>query len=659
MKVIITSPFWKQRRDQIVESVIPYQWGVMNDEIETVVPDDPAGNQISENKSHAFENLRIAAGEESGEFHGMVFQDSDIYKWLEEAAYALEYHPDSDLKALCDRTVDLIARAQQEDGYLNTAYQIKSGEFAQRHRFTHIQQSHEMYVMGHYIEAAVAYHKVTGSQRALDVACRMADCLDANFGPEDGKIHGADGHPEIELALAKLYEATGEQRYLNLAKYLIDVRGHDPEFYAKQREAIHGDDIFRDLGFYRPSYFQAAEPVRDQKTADGHAVRVAYLFIGVAHVGRLLGDEDLVNAAKRIWKNIVTKRMYITGGIGATHVGESFTYDYDLPNDTMYGETCASVAMSRFAQQMLQIEPNGEYGDVLERELFNGAIAGISLDGKQYYYVNPLEATPDGLSNPDRHHVLSHRVDWFGCACCPANIARLIASVDQFVYTVRDGGNTVLSHQFIANEASFESGLHIVQNSNFPWDGHISYNVELEKTAVKPVKLGIRIPSWSCNSYCLMVNGRKSDAVCEEGFVFVTAEPGSSMKISLELDMSVRFIRSNSRVRADSGQIVVTRGPLVYCAEQTDNPGNLWNYRLADGVTRSDAEVKFDSVLLGGVTTITLPAVQEPTDSEDAPLYIDIESDGTKGSKLTDLKLVPYYAWANREVGQMRVFIRK
>ena len=245
MNVTITSPFWKQRRDQIVESVIPYQWGVMNDEIATEVPDDPAGNQLADNKSHAVENLRIAAGDEAGEFHGMVFQDSDIYKWLEEAAYALSYHPDPQLRELCDETVDLIARAQQSDGYLDTPYQIKTGEWAHRERFTLIQQSHEMYVMGHYIEAAVAYHEVTGNQQALDVACRMANCIDANFGPEDGKIHGADGHPEIELALAKLYDATGEERYLNLARYLIDVRGQDPQFYAKQIAAVDNDYIFR------------------------------------------------------------------------------------------------------------------------------------------------------------------------------------------------------------------------------------------------------------------------------------------------------------------------------------------------------------------------------------------------------------------------------
>ncbi|KAA8816455.1 glycoside hydrolase family 127 protein [Bifidobacterium callitrichos] len=663
MKVTITSPFWKQRRDQIVESVIPYQWGVMNDEIDTVVPDDPAGNQLSDNKSHAVANLKVAAGELDDEFHGMVFQDSDVYKWLEEAAYALAYHPDPELKALCDRTVDLIARAQQPDGYLDTPYQIKSGVWAHRERFSLIQQSHEMYVMGHYIEAAVAYHDVTGNEQALDVARKMADCLDANFGPEEGKIHGADGHPEIELALAKLYDVTGERRYLALAQYLIDVRGQDPQFYTKQLKAIDNDNIFPDLGFYKPTYFQAAEPVRQQQTANGHAVRVGYLCTGIAHVARLTGDEELMDTARRFWRNIVTKRMYVTGGIGSTHVGESFTYDYDLPNDTMYGETCASVSMSMFAQQMLLAEPKAEYADVLEKELFNGSIAGISLDGKQYYYVNALETTPDGLDNPDRHHVLSHRVDWFGCACCPANIARLIASVDRYIYTERDGGRTVLSHQFIANTAVSSRGLRVEQRSNFPWDGHVEYTVSLPGVAgdsgasAEPVRFGVRIPAWSRGSYALTVNGQPFAGDLEYGFAYVDVAPGETVEIALDLDMSVRFVRANSHVRSDAGQVAVTRGPLVYCAEQADNAGDLWDYRLADGVTGADATVAFEPDLLGGIDTVSLPAVRETADPDDAPLYLD--ADEPRSADPATLKLIPYYAWANRSLGQMRVFQRR
>ena len=625
----------------------------MNDEIGTTVPDDPAGNQLADNKSHAVANLKVVAGELDDEFHGMVFQDSDVYKWLEEAAYALAYHPDPELKALCDRTVNLIARAQQPDGYLDTPYQVKSGVWADRPRFSLIQQSHEMYVMGHYIEAAVAYHQVTGNEQALEVAKKMADCLDANFGPEEGKIHGADGHPEIELALAKLYEEPGEKRYLTLSQYLIDVRGQDPQFYAKQLKALNGDNIFPDLGFYKPTYFQAAEPVRGQQTADGHAVRVGYLCTG-AHVDRLLGDQGLIDTAKRFWKNIVTRRMYVTGAIGSTHVGESFTYDYDLPNDTMYGETCASVAMSMFAQRMLDLEPKGEYADVLEKELFNGSIAGISLDGKQYYYVNALETTPDGLANPDRHHVLSHRVDWFGCACCPTNIARLIASVDRYIYTERDGGKTVLSHQFIANKAEFASGLTVEQRSDFPWNGHVEYTVSLPASATdSSVRFGLRIPGWSLGFYALTVNGKSAVAQPEDGFVYLMVNAGDT----LELDMSVKFVRANSRVRSDAGQVAVMRGLLVYCVEQADNPGDLWNYRLADGVDAAAAKTEFQSDLLGSVDTVSLPAVREQADSDDAALYAS--ADVAPATEAAILTLVPYYSWANREVGQMRVWLRR
>lgn len=539
----------------------------MNDEIDTTVPDDPAGNQLADNKGHAVANLKVVADELDDEFHGMVFQDSDVYKWLEEAAYALAYHPDPELKALRDRTVNLIARAQQPDGYLDTPYQVKSGVWADRPRFSLIQQSHEMYVMGHYIEAAVAYHQVTGNEQALEVAKKMADCLDANFGPEEGKIHGADGHPEIELALAKLYEEPGEKRYLTLSQYLIDVRGQDPQFDAKQLKALNGDNIFPDLGFYKPTYFQAAEPVRGQQTADGYAVRVGYLCTG-AHVGRLLGDQGLIDTAKRFWKNIVTRRMYVTGAIGSTHVGESFTYDYDLPNDTMYGETCASV--------------------------------------------------------------------------------------DRYIYTERDGGKTVLSHQFIANKAEFASGLTVEQRSDFPWNGHVEYTVSLPASATdSSVRFGLRIPGWSLGSYALTVNGKSAVAQPEDGFVYLMVNAGDT----LELDMSVKFVRANSRVRSDAGQVTVMRGLLVYCVEQADNPGDLWNYRLADGVDAAAAKTEFQSDLLGSVDTVSLPAVREQADSDDAALYAS--ADVAPATEAAILTLVPYYSWANREVGQMRVWLRR
>lgn len=657
MHTTITSPFWTARRTQVADAIIPYQWGVINDEIDTAIPDDPAGNQFTDNRSHAVANLRIAAGDLDGDFHGMVFQDSDVYKWLEEAAYALAYTDDPQLRDLCDRTVDLIARAQASDGYLDTPYQIKSGEWAHRDRFSLLQQSHELYVMGHYIEAAVAYHEVTGNGQALDVARRIADCLDATFGTEDGKIHAADGHPEIELALARLYEATHEKRYLELARYFIDVRGHDPDFFPGQLRANGDDYIFRDIGFYNPTYFQDSEPVRDHATADGHAVRVGYLLTGMAQVARLTGDADLFAAVKHVWQNIVTRRMYVTGAIGSTHVGESFTSDYDLPNDTMYGETCASVSMCMLARQMLENDTDAGYADVLERELYNGALAGISLDGRQYFYVNALEVDPAAADNPDRHHVLAHRVDWFGCACCPSNIARLIASVDRYLYTVKDGGATVLAHQFIANDTTFDSGLHVVQESDFPWSGHVELSVQLPAdSTLDGVRVLVRIPDWSRDAWSATLDGAAFAPAVRGGFVAVDVARGEVHRLTFDFDFSVHVLRANSRVSADAGKVALTAGPLVFCAEQADNPGDLWTYRLTLGDALSHAEVRYDDALLGGVNTVTVPATRQVPDGEDAPLYERVTAPAAEESRM--LKLVPYYAWANREVGQMRVYQR-
>lgn len=308
--------------------------------------------------------------------------------------------------------------------------------------------------------------------------------------------------------------------------------------------------------------------MRDHQTADGHAVRVGYLCTGVAHVGRLLGDQGLIDTAKRLWKNIVTRRMYVTGAIGSTHVGESFTYDYDLPNDTMYGETCASV--------------------------------------------------------------------------------------DRYIYTERDGGKTVLSHQFIANKAEFASGLTVEQRSDFPWNGHVEYTVSLPASATdSSVRFGLRIPGWSLDSYALTVNGKSAVAQPEDGFVYLMVNAGDT----LELDMSVKFVRANSRVHSDAGQVAVMRGLLVYCVEQADNPGDLWNYRLADGVDAAAAKTEFQSDLLGGVDTVSLPAVREQADSDDAALYVS--ADVAPATEAVILTLVPYYSWANREVGQMRVWLRR
>ncbi len=647
-KVKVTSDFWKRYRELVVKEVLPYQWKVMNDEADISISEDPQNNGQDKN-SHAVANLKIAAGQMTGHHYGFPFQDTDVYKWLEAAAYSFGYHPNPDLKKITDNLIDLIADAQDDDGYLSTYFQIDAPE----RKFKRLQQSHELYTMGHYIEAGVAYYKATGDQKALDIATRMADCIDRNFGLEEGKIPGYDGHPEIELALARLYEVTNEQRYLDLAHYFLNQRGQDPAFFEKQIEK-DGDSPDRDLipgmrDFTR-EYYLAAEPIKDQKVPHGHAVRVAYLCTGMAYVARYTGDKELLAACDRFWNDIVKRQMYITGNIGQTTTGEAVTYDYDLPNDTDYGETCASVGMAFFARQMLNLHAKGEYGDVLEKELFNGALSGMALDGKHFFYVNPLEADPAASKgNPGKSHVLTHRADWFGCACCPANLARLIASVDQYLYTVND--DTILSHQFISNEAEFDDGLKIVQTNHFPWSGDIHY--EITNPNDKSFKLGLRIPSWSAN-FTLKVNGTEKSLPVIDGFVYLDiTDENEALTVDLTLDMGVKFMRASSRVSADFGKVAIQRGPIVYAAEEADNPAPLWTYELTPG---AKTNYQFNEKLLDGVGVVKVAAKQTALDDVNAPLYTEVTTPDTTATELT---LVPYYAWANRKNGQMRVWLNR
>lgn len=638
----ITSSFWNNYRELIVKEVLPYQWEVMNDSADINITHEPGGNDEHQEHSHAIQNLEIAAGLKKGNHNGYVFQDTDVYKWLEAAAYSLKYHPDNDLQKITDQLIDLIADAQEDDGYLVTFFQIEAPD----RKFARLKQSHELYTMGHYIEAGVAYYQVTGNQKALDIAIRMADCMVKNFGHSKQQIPGYDGHPEIELALARLYELTNNQNYLDLAEFYINERGQDA-FFDRQ---IQADGLERDLidGMknFPLTYYQAAEPVREQQTAEGHAVRVVYLCTGMAQVARLTGDQSLLETCQRFWKNIVNQKMYITGGIGSTNIGESFTGNYDLPNDTMYGETCASVGMAFFAKEMLNLEANGEYGDVLEKELFNGIISGISLDGTHFFYVNPLQAdTEISKYNPSRQHVLNKRAEWFGCACCPSNVARIVASVDQYVYTVKD--ELILSHQFISNHASFSNGLAIHQESNYPWEGNIHYTITNSSSMDRT--LGIRIPEWSQRNGKLSVNGQKEELVLDRGFVYFTIPQGET-KVDLLLDMTIKKYQANDKVVYDFGKVAIQRGPLVYCAEETDQQQDVWKYTLTNA-----ADFHFEAQLLGGVGVIQAEAKVRNEESASllyreysAPIYSEVM-----------LKLVPYYAWANRDSKNMEVWINQ
>ena len=645
--VEITSSFWKQYRDLVVREVIPYQWSVINGQREVELPDDPSGapNKAADSINHAVRNLKVAAGEDSSGFSGVPFIDTDVYKWLEAVAYSLTYQADPELQKLADQVVDIISKAQGSDGYLDTYIQLT----APQRRFKRLQQSHELYIMGHYIEAGVAYWEVTGNSTALDVAEKMASCIAQNFGDEPDKIHGVDGHPEIEIALARLSEATGKSQYADLSSWFLQERGKDPEFFDWQNaEDTDNEDILPEMHDFSKAYYQIDKPVSQQEDANGHAVRQVYLCTGLAHIARLTHNAELLAAAKRMWASIVHKRMYITGQIGSTHIGESFTYDYDLPNDTMYGETCASVAMSFFSRRMLENEPSGEYGDVLEKEIFNGTISGMALDGQHFYYVNPLEADPKSQHNPDRRHALTRRQRWFMVACCPTNLARLITSLNRYIY-VQQADGTILSHQFIASKAQFQNDFSVVQKGNFPWDGNISW--ELKNSGTQEQRFGIRIPGWSANSFLLKIDGAVVDPPeVADGFTYVTVAAGAAMSIDLELDMSVRPVRANNHVAADEGKIAVMRGPMVYCAEQEDNPEDLWRYRLSTEGLSYD----FNPELLGGVGVIHGHAEVAKQDSDTSALYLPA---GTQQWYSTTMQLVPYFSWANRSDGQMRVWL--
>ncbi|GER68332.1 glycoside hydrolase family 127 protein [Weizmannia acidilactici] len=646
--ITVTDQFWKRYRNLVKKQMIPYQWSVMNDNANIKITKEREDNRIPSEKSHAVANFLIAAGRQKGNHYGYVFQDTDVYKWLEAVAYTLKYAPDEDLQEVADQLIDLIADTQETDGYLVTYFMIEAPE----RKFKRLKQSHELYSMGHYIEAGVAYYEVTGNTKALSIARRMADCIDENFGPEEGKIHGYDGHPEIELALAKLYEATNEKRYLDLAQYFIIQRGKDPQFFDRQIEADGKDrDIIAGMEAFPLSYYQADKPVFDQEAAEGHAVRVVYLCTGMAHVARLTHNKKVLAACRRLWDNIVRKRMYITGGIGSTPIGESFTYDYDLPNDTMYCETCASVAMAFFARRMLENEPKGEYADILEKELFNSTISGVSLDGEHFFYVNPLEVSIEASRrDPGKSHVMYERQNWFGCACCPPNLARLIASIDQYIYTLDDEKQTIYAHQFIANRAQFDNDISIEQSSHFPWEGHIKFTIENPQR--KHFKFAVRIPYWSAHHYTLHHSGGEISPESKNGFIYFDIHQ-EQFEIELNLDMRVHEIQANNRVKHDLDKVAIQRGPIVYCMEEADNPAPLSLYRIPN---KPEFKYTYKPDLLEGVGTIEVEAERLEADPLDGPLYRDYR---TYEWKPAHIHFIPYYAWINRQPGEMQVWVRK
>jgi len=633
--VTVKDDFWFKRLQQVREVVIPYQWEALNDRIPGVEP------------SHAVENFRIAAGEKEGTFHGWVFQDSDVAKWLEAVGYCLMNHSDQELERVADDVVELIANAQQPDGYLNTYFTIKEPAG----RWANLRDNHEMYCAGHMMEAAVAYYEATGKRKLLDVVCRLADHIDAAFGPEPGKRRGYPGHEEIELALVKLYRATGEERYLRLSKYFIDERGREPHYYDLEAKA-RGDGT--PGGKYGKAYSQAHLPVRKQTTAVGHAVRAMYLYSGMADVAAETNDETLVTACKRLWNNLTKRQMYITGGIGSAVQGEAFTFDYDLPNDTAYTETCAAIGLVFWAHRMLMLDVDHEYADVMERAFYNIVLSGISLGGREYFYVNPLEVWPEACEKrQDQKHVDTTRRPWFNCACCPPNVARLLASVGQYIYSKDE--DTIYVHLYVGSEADFEitgQKITLAQRTNYPWEEVVEMTITVEEET--EFVLALRMPGW-CDDTAVKVNGEDIDVgtIIHKGYARIQRSWRSGDRVEILLPMPIERIHAHPAVRANAGKVAIQRGPVVYCLEEVDNGPNLPDLSLPQ-----DAKLTLGACdqSLGGAPVIHGVARRSTMTSQwEHILYSPV---GPKREEVA-IKAIPYFAWGNRQPGEMLVWIQE
>ena len=633
-QVEICDDFWKRYIRLVRETIIPYQWNILKDNI------------ADTETSHCIKNFKIAAGDMQGEFQGAVFQDTDVAKWLEAVAYTLEVYPDEKLEKLADETINLIGRAQGEDGYLNTYYTIKEPGL----RWTNLKDGHELYTAGHMIEAAVAYYQATGKTHFLEIVERNADLICRIFGPEEDQCHGYPGHQEIELALIRLYRVTDKRKYLDMAKYFIDRRGVGVNYFLEEEKKPMYKRIFPEFANYDTKYSQSHLPVREQKTAEGHAVRAVYMYCAMADLAWHYKDESLMRACRTLWDDMVKRQMYITGSIGASGLLERFTTDYDLPNDCNYSETCASIGLALFGKRMAEITKDASYMDVVEKALYNTVLSGVALDGKSFFYVNPLEVWPDNcIERTSREHVKPVRQKWYGVACCPPNIARTLASFGQYV-SFRDE-DTLYMNLYVSGRIMTEAGggkVEVQVDSDFLGTGHVELRVNAGE---KPFNLALRVPGYA-KGFQVRLDG--DDAVCrvEKGYAMLDGLKGSRT-ITVDCSVRPRFCRANPRVRADVGKVAVAKGPVIYCLEEVDNGDNLSNIFVD---TSQKLEAVYEADLLGGVFTISLEGkrlAQEKWDDENLYGETKLPLETVK------LKAVPYSSWGNRAHGEMAVWMKE
>lgn len=597
------------------------------------------------------ENFRRVSAGKSGGFQGMWFQDSDAYKWIEGASYVLANHDDEELQSNVGEVIDLIAAAQEEDGYLDTYFSLMEPD----NRWTNLHMMHELYCAGHLIEAAVAHHCATDDNSLLDVATALADHVDRVFGDE---VEGVPGHEEIELALIRLYRVTGEDRYLDRAKYFVDLRGTDDDRLAW--ELSHPNDIGgheyddgtlvpevgdtgnvyldEEDGEYDGQYAQAHRPLREQEKVEGHSVRAMYLFTAAADLAIEMGDASLVGPLERLWKNMTTKRMYITGGIGPEHYHEGFTVDYDLRNEG-YAETCAAVGSIFWNRRMFELTGEAKYADLIERTLYNGFLSGVSADGTAFFYENPLESGGD-----------HHRKGWFTPACCPPNVARLLASLGGYIYARDDDG--VYVNQYVSSTVTTDidgTEATLTQESSLPWDGSIDLIVDA--SGAHELSVFLRIPEWA-QDVEVEVNGNA--VTTGEGSYIELRRKWNDDEVTVSFRQSVERMVAHPNVTADTGRMALTRGPLIYCAEDVDNQRPVHQYTVS---VDADFETSRDDLLNGletEIVTLDGPAHIPTLDDWEGQLY---QPAGETDIEETTLTAVPYFVWDNRESGAMQVWL--
>lgn len=612
-KVKVSDKFWGQRLNASREVTIPLAFSKCEE-------------------SGRYDNFVKAANpSDSYKVEGFSFDDTDVYKTIEGASYLLQTYPDKRLENYIDSVLTIVAAAQEPDGYLNTCRTMNPKhphDWAGSKRWEKVEElSHEFYNLGHMVEGAIAHYQATGKRNFLDIAVRYADCVCREIGDGPGQVSRVPGHQIAEMALAKLYLATGDKKYLDQAKYFLDKRG-----YTSRKD----------------EYSQAHKPVVEQDEAVGHAVRAAYMYAGMADVAALTGDSAYINAIDRIWDNIVSKKLYITGGIGAKHEGEAFGANYELPNHSAYCETCAAIGNVYVNHRLFLLHGESQYYDVLERTLYNGLISGMALDGGSFFYPNPLESGGQHQRQP-----------WFGCACCPSNLCRFIPSLPGYVYAVKN--DDVYVNLFMSNSANLDvkgKNVAISQQTNYPWDGNVTMTIDKNKAGIFGLK--IRIPGWVKNKpvpsdlyaysdgketgYRVTVNGKYAEGVVTpDGYYTITRNWKKGDKVNLDLDMSVRTVKANDKVDADRGRIAIERGPIVYCAEFADNDFDVLNILINQ---KPQFEVKERPELLKGIMQLT-------TDAQ----TLGYDDKGRLVTKDVRLNLIPYYAWCHRGKGNMAVWL--